>query len=312
MAYDKEVDDFLLGGDEEDSVKSKKDKSLNLLALCRRVPECASVYLPDDGKVLISMDLSGAEPNMMLNFTKDEMLKFFLKEAAGVDPYWSGKTLMTDSMYITFASRNLVGDQLIKKCWEKDWEGMSFSQQYLKDSDVVKKYLDKQNKAYSMYKMLVLALFYGLGAQGVVRQIGDYGITLTEEQGKDIHSDFWKLFSGVNSFQLTLRKLLKHHDYITNPFGFKLNVEPHKVLNAYIQSSVSSFLSVLLIELDKYPKAEYIATIHDELVYSLYPEDIPDFLEFRDLKLKDLNDSLKFEWPLELGMVVGRNFYEAK
>jgi hypothetical protein len=306
MSYD-DFEDFLL--DIEDT---KQNKSINVLALCRRVPECASVYLADEGKILLSQDLSGAEPNIMLNYTDDDMLRFFLKEAKGVEPYWDGNTLMTDSMYITYASRNKLGDRLIREAYNRDWDGKNFTQQYIEDADVIKKWLDSKGKAYGLYKLATLGLFYSLGAKGLIRQVGDYGITLTPDEAKEVWLDFWRMFRGVDEFQKMLRRQLKTYDHITNPFGFKINAEPHKVLNAFIQSSVSSFLSNLMVELDKFEKAEYVMTVHDELIYQMYPEDIEDFLKFRDEKLEELNNLMGFKYPLELGCVRGNNFYEAK
>lgn len=296
----------------QDEIDSKVDSSINMLALCRREKLCASVYLPDEKKVFVSMDLAGAEPNVMLNLTEDDMLKFFLKEAKGIAPYWNESTLMTDSMYITFASRNIVGRALINEAFERDWNGKTFSEQYLEDSDVIKKWLDSHGKAYGMYKMLTLALLYGLGGKGVVRQLMEYGVNLSEKQGYEIYNSFWSMFSGVDSFQKQLQKHLRVQKFLTNPLGFKLNCKPRNVLNAYIQSFVSSFISNLLIALDEYKKAEYIATIHDEIIFSIKEEDIPEFLEFRNDVLRQLNEAVGFKYPLELGRVEGKNFYEAK
>lgn len=295
-----------------ESINSKKGDSLNMLALCRRDKRCASVYLPEDDEIFISQDISGAEPNVMLNLTHDPMLKFFLKEAKGVAPYWDGDTLMTDSMYITFASRNIVGRTLIKEAYEREWNGKSFSEQYLEDSDVIKKWLDSKGKAYSMYKMLTLALFYGLGGTGVVRQLGEYGVTLSDQQGKNIYASFWELFSEVSRYQRMLQRALKKVPFLTNPLGFKLNCKPRNVLNAYIQSFVSSFISNLLFALDTYRKATYIMTMHDEIIHSIKEKYIAEYLAFRNEVLSKLNSALGFEFPLELGCTRGRNFYEAK
>jgi hypothetical protein len=316
MNYDNEID---LSFEDEcaesiDDYDKKKLKSLNLLAMNRRDKNCMTPWVCSEGKVFTSMDLNSAEPVIMLNISGDKMLEFFLYKARGIPPVWTKENvLLTDSMYITYASSTDVGRELLTEAWHMEWgnDKLSFSEQYLKDSDIIKKWLDKRGNYYRLFKQMTLALFYGLGTKGLNEMLRDAGYHMTDEVIKGMWTAFWNLFHDLNMFQKRLRHTFKTNPFVTNPLGFKLNTQEHKVLNAYVQSTVSSFISILLYELDKLDYATYIMTVHDEIIFELDEERIPEFIAYRDVIVKNLNDKLGFKYPLKLGCAVGKNFYDA-
>jgi len=256
-----------------------------------------------------------AEPTLMLNFSNDPMLKFFLYDARGQPPRWQGDILLTDSMYITYASTTTLGKEVLAPLLKAtDWvegETLTFAEAYMRDSDLIKKRMDKMGNYYRIFKQLTLALFYGLGARGIVEQMAIAGKYIELEEAYAMHKAFWNLFKDLNRFQRALQKLYSERRFITNPLGFKLNTEQHKVLNAYVQSTVSSIVSQLLYALDQVPWLTYIVTIHDEIIFSMAEDKVDKFVILRDSALEGLNEALAFQYPIKMGKAIGRDFYSA-
>jgi len=315
MSYDLDDDFNEEVSDLIDNYDAKKTKSLNALALCRRVPECMRPYKPSEGCVFVSCDLCSAEPSIMLNISGDPMLHFFLYEAKGKAPHYENEVLLTDSMYVTYMSTTQLGKEILAKGMrKKDWvegEVLTFAEAWMRDSDLIKKWLDREGNYYRVFKQLTLALFYGLGGKGIVAQMSAAGRFIDEKEGYAMHKAFWGLFKELNNKQKSLQSAFRASPFITNPLGFKLNTEEHKVLNAYVQSTVSSFISIVLLSLDELDYVKYIMTYHDELIFEMPEGRIPDFIEARDGAAKSLNAQLGFKYPLSFGIAVGNNLYEA-
>lgn len=316
------------------------DKSLNLLAMNRRSEEAMSPIEADEGYTFVSNDLNGAEPNFMLGYSNDPMLEFFLKKSFGIKPFWQKDVLMTDSMYITFASSSKLGDVVVKEAfanWKKisvgiaenhysrhkaltpelqqimDAGGLDFPDCWVLDSDIAKHYFDSLKiEYYRAWKQQTLALFYGEGASTLRMNCHKQGIFVNEKEAQSIVKAFWKMFKDLNKFQKILQKIMRSSPCMTNPFGFRLNTQEYKVLNAYIQSSVSGFVSQLLALMDELaPWAIFVMIIHDELVYMVPEGREEDYKEALNKALQVLNNLLDFKYPIEMGAKFGKNFYTA-
>lgn len=320
----------------------RERKSVNLLAMNRRVEDVMSVIVADEGYTFVSSDVGGAEPSFMLGYSGDDMLEFFLKKASGVKPFWGDDgVLMTDSMYVTFASSCALGKDLIVKSFS-DWKaisknqaermykrakgevtdeiklildsgGMAFPECWLLDSDFVKSYFDSLDLCYyKAWKQQVLALFYGEGAKLLSEGCAAVGLNISLPVAKTIHASFWKMFKKLGKFQKGLQTLMRSNPFLTNPFGFRINTEGYKVLNAYIQSSVSGFVSQILAQMDELaPWAVFVMIIHDELIYMIPKGREKDYREALDKALHNLNSLLGFKYPISMGARFGDNFYTA-
>jgi len=297
-----------------DKFDKKANAGLNVLAMNRRSKPNMKPFIADDGYSIVSCDVGGAEPNMMLGFSEDPMLEFFIQNSKGKEPFWKDGILFTDSMYVTFASSNILGKEQVETAYKHNFDGKHFGQMWLEDADVCKDFFNSHFAVeyYRAWKMLTLALFYGLGAKGLVSGCYDNMIMIDLEKGKSIHKAFWKMFKELDRFQKQLQAKFRRSKFMTNPFGFKLNTEEHKVLNAYIQSTVSSFISYLLIYIDEQaPWAKYVTTVHDEIIYQIPEGREDEFIQIRDHRLAELNKALGFKYPLKLGAVWGNNWYDA-
>ena len=218
---------------------------------------------------------------------------------------------MIDDIYLMTMSRSPVGRELMRDTFATKFGGMSFAQQWVEDSDVIK---DQLKPARNLHKMLALALGYGMGPKKMVKQAYDKGHELAMADAKIFYKEYWDLFNGVRLFAKKLERQIQRKGWMVNPFGYRLVPESHKAFNYYIQSTVSGIMHLYryyLMELSG-DYAIFITCIHDELLMDVPDDKIELFRKHCQEATDKLNQNLKWTVAVRTGFVTGKTWYEAK
>jgi DNA polymerase I-like protein with 3'-5' exonuclease and polymerase domains len=152
-----------------------------------------------------------------------------------------------------------------------------------------------------------------MGPKTLVSHAYDAGHVISFADAKKFHQAYWHVFSGMRSFSQRMSKLVKAQGFVINAFGYRCTPEPHKAFNAVIQSSVSGLINVLclkLLHLATY--ASLITVIHDELLLEVPDDKVDEFRTHLAAALASLNDDLGWTIKIRTGMVVGKDWYDAK
>lgn len=283
---------------------------LNVQGLARRDPGLMRSIITDPGFTTVSIDLSAGEPTCTTHYSQDRNYKMACFDMVGKAPYYENGILQIDDIYMQVASVSPIGRKDIEDLWNRDWNGRTFAQQWVEDSEVIKKAY-KDGRAF--HKILALGLGYGMGGAKMVSSAYEKGYTLDLATAKQFHGAYWSLYKDVKKFAETLSKMRKKNGSIVNEFGYRGVCEPHKAFNFYIQSSVSGIMHVFgryLMENAKY--SQYVTCIHDELLVAVPIDRLDEFKKDKDLATKQLNETLEWSVDIRTGFVSGLSWFEAK
>lgn len=287
-----------------------KNYRLNVQGLARKDKGLMSCILSEPGHKTVSIDLSAGEPTVTAEYSKDPNYLYATFDGVGKAPFWKNGVLMIDDIYLQTASVSPIGRASIEEAWRDSFDGLSFTQAWLKDPEIIKKHLKKLR---DIHKMLALALGYGMGPKKMVKQCYDKGYDLPFKTAQEFYRAYWELYSGIRKFADVLAYRIKKHGYIINPFGYRLTPDPHKGYNYFVQSSVSGIMHVFnwkLFHLAKY--AEFRTVIHDEVLADVPNNLLQLFREHKDMATDSLNQDLKWSVKVRTGFAPGNNWFEAK
>jgi hypothetical protein len=283
---------------------------LNVQGLARRDAGLMKCILPDDGYTTVSIDLSAGEPTVTGHFSQDKNYLYATYAGVGKRPYWDSGILMCDDIYLMVMSVSPIGARFVQEAWQKSWPAGSFADQWVADSDVIKKALAEQRK---IHKILALGLGYGMGAQKMCKQMYDQGFHLDLKTAKAFKRMYWQLFAGVKTFGDKLSLQIERKGYIVNPFGYRLTPDKHKGFNYFIQSSVSGIMHVFGAKLfTPAPWIIFDTCIHDEFVIQVPTDRLEEAKQIKDLATQSLNDDLKWSVNIRTGWAPGQDWYTAK
>jgi hypothetical protein len=262
----------------------------------------------DEGNVLISQDLAGAEPNLLLNYSDDQTLYSILYNLKGVKPYWDRGVLMTDNLYVTTMSSTPLLGPLLETLGE-NWATL-----WVTDQDTAKTQI---GGVYPTCKASCLALLYGMQKARLSRQLAEVGVIMTDAEVANIYNGFWDSLPAVKALRDFLiyefKQAKKKKQCYMSPMGFPLPTgKANDALNYCVQSGVSSWIRRLNQELFKHDWFYLIAIIHDELIVSV-PEHRVE--EYRAILLQEVDNCNKFfglKYPMRLGFTVSKDFYGFK
>lgn len=285
-------------------------KKLNIQGLSRKSIGLMSCILPDPGCVLISSDASAGEPSIITNFSKDKNYH----DAAfgtGIAPYYDETgTLKIDDIYLTVASISPIGKDAIRTAFNKSYDGLSFSEQWMKDPEIIKKDL-KDIRQFS--KINCLGIGYGMGPRKMVISAYEKGYILSFEDAKTFYKAYWNLFKGVRNLSDYLSARMEKDGFIINPFGFRLQCEGRKAFNYFTQSTLSSIFHIYMREIfETASYAQFITLIHDELIIQIPENKVEDFRQVINKVTDTINQNLNWSINLRFGFAIGKNLYEAK
>ena len=284
---------------------------LNVQALSRREKRLMSNIVAEPDYVYVSVDLSAGEPTITTHFTQDKHYKYATFDGVGKAPYYDGEVLMIDDIYLQTASISPVGKDIMRNAFLNDrYDGKTFAEQWLIDPEVIKK---KYKVTRALHKIMALGMSYGMGAKKAEKNLADNGFKITLSHAKELHTKYWRLYSGIRAFADQLSLEMKQKGFIYNPFGYRITAEPHNAFNGFIQSSVNGIIALLaMFTLKHYSNATLVTVIHDEIIWKISKNHIEDFQKACQFATDELNSFLQWSVKIRTGFVVGSNFYEAK
>jgi len=286
-------------------VAKGKRLNINLPALARRDAAFMKCWKADPGKTFVSQDVVSLEPSVTAHFSRDKNYRWATVDGIGKAPFYDGDVLMIDDVYLMTASVLPPTAHKIRKAWD---DGVFNS--WLTDPEAVKKAL-KSPRTFA--KVCALGLGYGMGAKKLQKTCEEAGVLLTFQEAKAVKARYWELFSGLREFADILAFRAERDGFIINPFYYRITPEPHKAFNAYIQSSASGVLDLYCAYLfEERPDFEFVALIHDEVIYQCADETIKDLPAITDKVSKELNEALKWSVPIRFGTITCKTFEEFK
>lgn len=286
-------------------------KKLNIQAISRRDAGLMQTMVPAPGHVFVSIDLSSGEPTVTGEFSKDPNYLYATYHGVGKRPFYKDGVLMIDDIYLMVASVSPLGKEKIYDTFHNHkFDGKSFADQWLEDSEVVKSYL---KEVRTLHKILCLGIGYGMQARKMVTSMYEKGYLLDLKTAKQFCKVYWQLFSGVKAFSDTLTLEIERKGYIINPFGYRLTPDPRKAYNYYCQSSVSGVMHLfgaLLFSIA--PWAKFVVCIHDEFVISVDEGRLEEFRKCTQAATEEMNNQLKWDVKIRTGFCPGRTLFDAK
>lgn len=291
---------------------------LNPQGLARGHKGLMSALVPPPGHVFVSIDLASGEPTVTSHYSQDKNYMAANFGMVGKEPYYDGKTLMIDDIYLMVMSRSPIGSDRLKEAWEAKYDGLTFVEQWAKDKEYIQKKVLKKER--QLHKILALGLSYSMGPKKLVKQARDSGFTLSPKVAKTFYDCYWELFSGVYRFGKVLEKEFEETGYLVNDFGYRLKpAESYKCLNYFIQSSVSGIISVLYSKffsicnnLQNVNPIYFVTIIHDEIIISVPEDRLNEAKTLMEQAVASLNEDLGWSVKIRTGWAPGRNLFEAK
>jgi DNA polymerase I-like protein with 3'-5' exonuclease and polymerase domains len=290
-----------------------KKPKFNILALNRKEPLLMQAMVADPGHILVSADISAGEPSLTAHFSKDPNYYDCVAGMVGREPFYDSNGLRIDDIYLSVMSVSPIGRDTMAAIFDHGKDGTSFVDQWMRDKDVVcKKWLKRER---DIHKILALGLAYGLSSPKSMQEHGaKAGYKLTQAECRAFKDAYWDRFRGVDRFSKSLIRKWQKDGYIVNPFGYRcLPDADYKVMNAFIQSSLSGLMKVLsmkFFEVCKY--AEFIAVIHDEICMQIPIDRQEEAKKLWDMAVDSLNADLAWTVPIRTGWVNGKSLFEAK
>jgi DNA polymerase I-like protein with 3'-5' exonuclease and polymerase domains len=267
------------------------------------------------GKVLLEQDFVSGEPTIISAYTHDEVYMFHVFTGEGKTPYYDDNGLLwVNDPYIATMSVSGLGSKELKDVfYNHSFDGLSFSEAWLKDSEIVKNHpvIKKYRK---INKMLALAMGYGLGAKKLVKQVKEqFNLDVTESQAKKVISGYWKMYSGVKQFAEKCGYRVQQSGALVNQFGYRITPSPHNAFNALIQSTLSGVVNWRLLLLrEKCDWFLLVGVIHDSIVMEIPEDRVEEFHRISDEVDEEINQQLQWCVKVRTGRNVGKNFYEIK
>ena len=287
---------------------------MNLPALARRDIPFMECIQSDTGKLFISQDVVALEPSITAEMSGDWMYRYATLDSIGKRPFYTDDgVLMIDDIYLMSASQFPTTRNKMRDIYDNHTmpTGLSFADQWMIDSEICKDYTKKTVRNFA--KVACLGIGYGMGYRKFQKTSEEAGVPISVGEAKETIAAYWRLFSGLAALRDTLSWEVKRKGSLVNPFGYRLTPQPHKALNAYIQSSASGVLDVYIMKLFAMtPYAEFVCLIHDEVVLQCPENKIKDFEEISRICIESLNKDLGWDTPIRFGTKIATTFAEIK
>ena len=285
--------------------------SLNVQGLPRKDRPFMSCLKPDPGYVLVSSDGQACEPTITAELSGDRNYRLATLDMVGLPPRYEDGQLIIDDLYLFVASVTKMGRGVIKDAWNRDWNGKTFAEQWVEDSEVIKKYL-KPTRAF--HKPLVLSVGYSAGPKKLSKYAYDCGYDLPLEDAKKFYRTYWDLFPDVRKLYDHMARIVENKGFFYNRFGYRcIPSSSHKAGNFLVQSSASGLLNLyakLLFEAAPY--AQFVTLIHDEIILQIPIDKYVDFCPTKDVVEEEVNRAINWSVKVRFGLVKGKDWYEAK
>lgn len=284
---------------------------LNAQGLARTDKNLMSCLLADEGRTVVSVDLSAGEPTATTHYSKDKNYYDATFGMVGKKPYYQGGLLKIDDIYFTTASFSPVGAQNMREAFNTTYDGLTFADKWLEDPEFLKTHLKAIRKPH---KTLTLGIGYSMGPKKLEISAYKNGFQLSLKQAQIFYQQYWDTFAGVRALGKWLEKYYKTHGHIINDFGYRLVPDAnYKCLNYYIQSTVSGIINTLCFKFfQACPYARFITVIHDEVLFDVPDERIGDAKKLMQACVNSLNNELNWDVAIRTGWAPGKDWYTAK
>lgn len=171
----------------------------------------------------------------------------------------------------------------------------------LKDKAVKKSYRHRAKNEF------VFPSFFGAQPKSVAKNLG-VPVDIVER----LQDEFFDYFSGVKTWQDSLRDFYMRHGYVTGLSGFRRRapVSPNELINAPIQSDEAIIVMDAMCRLSEQgdPQLQACLMVHDDLTFIWHKNDVDRYAEVVISYMLDV----PFEWakivPLGVEMSVGRDW----
>jgi len=295
-----------------EKLREKKNyvPKVNLPALARRHPEFMSCFVARPGHIFVSQDVVALEPTITAEFSKDKRYRYAVVDGIGKPVHYDRGILMIDDIYLMTGSRLPPTKDATRKFFDdglfKTWHLMTPEEQE-KVKDITKKTV----RGYA--KTSVLGFGYGMGWKKFQKTAKEAKFPITADEAKDSKKEYWASYPGLAQLRDRLSWECKKYGSLVNPFGYRLTPEPHKALNAFIQSSASGVMDVYGSYLfHDNPHFHFIGLIHDEFIVEIPLTAKEEFVTKSAEALRDTNKLLNWECPIRLGTKFASTFAEFK
>lgn len=279
---------------------------VNPQGLSRRCKPLMSSIIADPGYSFVSVDLVSGEPTCTTHFSKDKYYRAAAFDMVGKAPYWDGDVLMIDDIYLMTASVSPMGRDKVKQWWA---DGLA--EKWLVDAEGFKARVKADRQ---LHKVLCLGLSYGMGPKKLIMTANQNGYELSPYNAKQFFRAYWELFAGVRRLSDRLIAMNKRDGHLVTEFGYRLVPgADYKCLNAYIQSSVSGIISILVPSFySQAPYCKHSMVVHDEAIFQCPTERLDEAKQAMERAVKHVNELLGWSVDVRTGWAVGSNLYEAK
>jgi len=285
---------------------------LNVQGLARQDKRLMSALKAPLGYSYVSCDLGSGEPTCTAHFSKDRNYYDATFGMVGKAPFYDGKLLKIDDIYLTSASFSPMAADKMREAFNSRYGTLTFAEQWLTNKEVITKDAGIA-PLRKFHKPLVLGIGYCMGPKKLVTTAYDNGYILGFKQAKTFHENYWTTYSAVWKLNKLLEAKYNRDKRLLNPFGYALYPDkPYKSFNYFIQSSVSGIMHVIRAKFAAItPYAQFITIIHDELIYLIPTEKLAEAKDRMKAVEVSLNNDLKWTVNIRIGWTPGKDMYEA-
>jgi DNA polymerase-1 len=170
-------------------------------------------------------------------------------------------------------------------------------------------------------KTVNFGIIYGISAFGLSQRLG-----IARKEASDIINQYFTQYAAVKGYMDKSIELARQKGYVETLMGRKryladINSKNYAVrgfaernaINAPIQGSAADMIKIAMINIFNEIKrmklrSKMILTVHDELVFDVYPDEMDQLKPMVEHKMKT---AMKLNVPVDVNMGVGKNWLEA-
>lgn len=166
---------------------------------------------------------------------------------------------------------------------------------------------------------------------GIVYGLSDFGLSkdlkITRKKAKSYIDNYFSRYQGVKTYLENtieeakskgyVKTLINRLRYIPEISSSNRNVKMHGerlAMNTPIQGTAADIIKIAMVSVyrrlkNENLKSKLILQVHDELILEVYKEEES---YMKTLVEEEMKNALKLSVPLEIGISIGKNWYEAK
>jgi DNA polymerase-1 len=170
-------------------------------------------------------------------------------------------------------------------------------------------------------KTVNFGIIYGISAFGLSQRLG-----IPRKEASDIINQYFTQYGAVKAYMDKSIEFAKTHGYVETLMGRKrylpdINSRNYAVrgfaernaINAPIQGSAADLIKIAMINIHNEIKkqklrSKMVLTVHDELVFDAYPEEMDILKPMVEDKMKH---AIKLDVPIDVNVGIGKNWLEA-